>query len=335
MPPDQQEPSVDQHQARDDAPQARDDAQQPSDGPERPSLLIVLTGADHWTLDDGTEYPTGFWAEELVTPMRIFRDAGVDVTLATPGGVSPTVDDASLGPEGAGGEEQAAQLRDELEELEDQLASPVALEEVSPEDFDGVFVPGGHGPMEDLAGSPELAALLIAMVDDDKVIAAVCHGLAALLSAQRDDGEWAFAGRDMTGFTNDEERQAGLADSAPWLLEDTLRDSGGTVTGGPAWKPFSVIDGNLVTGQNPASSREVAENTVDRLRARAHFVHVVPHQGTWTFKHEHGEAQGTFPTRKAAEQAAMEHARAHGDWEVVIHDRRGRIRDSEAVRPVA
>jgi hypothetical protein len=94
-----------------------------------------------------------------------------------------------------------------------------------------------------------------------------------------------------------------------------------------------VVDGNLVTGQNPASSTEVAQKTVGRLRARARFLHVVPHQGAWTFKHEHGEPQGSFPTRKAAEQAAMEHARAHGDWEVIIHDRRGRIRDSAAVRP--
>src|SRR3954453_5778623 len=116
-----------------------------------PSLLLVLTGVDHWTLDDGTHQPTGFWAEELTEPMRVFRDAGVDVTIATPGGVRPTVDDASLSPERAGGEEQAAQSRDELDALADQLSAPVALEAVSPEDYDGVFVPGGHGPMQDLA----------------------------------------------------------------------------------------------------------------------------------------------------------------------------------------
>jgi putative intracellular protease/amidase len=304
------------------------------DEQEQQSLLVVVTGADHWTLDDGTQHPTGYWAEELVAPMKVFRDAGLDVTIATPGGVSPTVDDASLSPEGAGGQERAAELRDDLAALDDLLASPVALEEVSPADYDGVFVPGGHGPMEDLAASRELGSLLIAMVDDDKVIAAVCHGPAALLSATREDGEWVFAGRDVTGFTNAEEAQAGLADRAPWLLEDRLRDAGGTVTNGPAWQPFSVVDRNVVTGQNPASSTEVAEKTVGRLRARAHFLHVVPHQGAWTFKHEHGEPQGSFPTRKAAERAAMEHARAHGDWEVIIHDRRGRIRDSEAVRPV-
>jgi putative intracellular protease/amidase len=304
-----------------------------ADEQERPELLVVISGADRWTLDDGTEHPTGFWAEELVVPMRVFRDAGVAVTVATPGGVSPTVDEISLSAEGVGSEEQAQALRAELELLADELASPVALEEVSPEDYAGVFIPGGHGPMEDLVSSPDLGELLVRMVDDDKVIAAVCHGPAGLLSATRDDGTWAFAGRELAGFTNEEEQQGGLADRASWLLEDRVRDAGGNISTGPAWTSFSVVDNNLVTGQNPASSAEVAEKTVARLRARARFVHVVPHSGAWTFKHEHGEPLGRFQTQREAERAAMQHARAHGDWEVVIHDRRGRIRDSEAVRP--
>jgi putative intracellular protease/amidase len=305
-----------------------------SDEGTAPALLVVVTGADRWTLADGTSHPTGFWAEEFIEPMRVFRDAGVDVTVATPGAVSPTVDEASLSPEMVGGEERAAELRSALEALEDVLADPVALEVVSPADYDGVFVPGGHGPMEDLAESPAMGELLTAMLDDDKVIAAVCHGPAALLSAVREDGSWAFAGNTLSSFTDEEETQAGLADRAEWLLESRLREAGGNLSTGSAWEPFSIIDGNIVTGQNPASSTSVAEKTVKRLRARAHFIHVVPHQGAWTFKHEHGEPQGTFPSQKAAERAAMEHARAHGDWEVIIHDRRGRIRDSEAVRPI-
>jgi putative intracellular protease/amidase len=313
--------------------QPRDEqAQSPEDEPT-PTLLVVLTAADHLTLDDGTRHPTGFWAEELAAPMKVFGEAGVDVTIATPGGVSPTADEASLSPEGAGGRERAEELRAELAALDDLLGSPHALEDVSPADYDGVFVPGGHGPMEDLAVSPELGRLLTEMMEEDKVVAAVCHGPAALLSAIRDGGKWEFAGRNLTGFSNAEEAQAGLADRAPWLLEDRLRQAGATVTTGPEWRPVSVVDGNLVTGQNPASSTEVAERTVGRLRARAHFIHVVPHQGAWTFKHEHGEPQGSFPTRSAAERAALAHARAHGDWELIIHDRRGRIRDSEAVRP--
>jgi putative intracellular protease/amidase len=296
-----------------------------------PSLLVVLTGADHWTLDDGTPHPTGFWAEELIEPMRVFRDAGVDVTLATPGGVRPTADETSLSAAGAGGEERASELRGELDALADALASPVALESVSPDDYDGVFVPGGHGPMEDLAVSPELGRLLLTMLDDDRVVAAVCHGPAALLSATRPDGTWAFAGRRLSGFTNEEETQAGLAERAPWLLEDRLREAGGEMDSGPAWQPFSVVDDNVVTGQNPASSGEVARKTVEALDARAHWVHVVPYEGAWTFKHEHGEPEGRFSTQKQAIQAAKEHAHEHGDWELVIHGRSGRIRDAVAI----
>jgi putative intracellular protease/amidase len=142
------------------------------------NVLIVLTGADQWTLNDGERHPTGFWAEELLAPMRVFRDAGVNVTMATPGGVRPTVDEASLSPESAGGEERSAELRAELDELADELSSPTRLEDASADDYDGVFISGGHGPMEDLAVSAELGRLLAEMLDDDKVIAAVavCHG---------------------------------------------------------------------------------------------------------------------------------------------------------------
>lgn len=307
-----------------------------ADEPENeraPALLVVLTGADHWTLNDGTEHPSGFWAEELVVPLRIFRDAGLEVRIATLGGVAPTVDEASLTAQAAGGEESADELRAELGALSEELASPLALEDVSPEDYDGVFVPGGHGPMEDLADSRVLGDLLVRLIDADRVVAAVCHGPAALLSARREDGSWALAGREIAGFTNDEESQAGFADRASWLLEDRLRDAGGNVSSGPAWQSFAVVDGNLVTGQNPASSAEVADRTVERLRARKHFVHVVPHGGSWTFKHEHGEPLGIFSTRKEAQRAALDHARAHGDWEIVIHDRRGRFLHSTAVRP--
>jgi putative intracellular protease/amidase len=295
------------------------------------ALLLVLTAADRWTLDDGTPHPTGYWAEELVAPMQVFREAEIEVTIATPGGVRPTVDAGSLAPGAAGGEDEAAALRSALDGLADQLAAPVRLEDVSPADYDGVFIPGGHGPMEDLAVSPELGRLLVTMLDEGQVIGSLCHGPAGLLPATRDDGTWAFAGRKLSAFTNDEERQAGLADRAPWLLEDRLMQAGAVMTTGPSWQPYSVVDGDLVTGQNPASSTEVAKSVVERLDARAHRVHVVPDEGAWTFKHERGEAEGRFRTQKEAERAAKEHARAHGDWEVVIHDRSGRIRDSDTM----
>jgi putative intracellular protease/amidase/uncharacterized protein (DUF2267 family) len=233
------------------------------------ALLVVVTGADRWTLNDGSSHPTGFWAEELVAPLSVFADAGVDVTIATPGGVRPTVDEASLSPDMAGGEEGAARMRGELEGLAGRLESPVALEDVSPADYDGVFIPGGHGPMEDLAVSPELGRLLVSMLDADKVVASVCHGPAALLPAVRDSGAWAFAGLGLLVVGEPREVPAGLADRAPWLLEDRIREAGGSLTTGPAWQPFSVVDGNVVTGQNPASSEEVARHAVERLDRKA------------------------------------------------------------------
>jgi putative intracellular protease/amidase len=232
-----------------------------------PSLLVALSGADHWTLKDGTRHPTGFWAEEFVNPIGVFRAAGQDVTLATPGGVRPTVDQRSLDPAMTGGEQETARLRQELDSYSKLLAAPTALEQVTPEDYDGVFVPGGHGPMEDLAVSSDMARIVLAMLDSGRLVSAVCHGPAGLLPAQRPDGTWALAGRTISCFTDEEEEQAGLADKAPWLLEDRIRQLGGQVQKGPAWQPFSVVDGNLVTGQNPASSTETAHKVVTSLGA--------------------------------------------------------------------
>ncbi|MDX6728167.1 MAG: hypothetical protein QOK49_2972 [Baekduia sp.] len=229
-------------------------------------MLLVMTGSDRWTLEDGTEHPTGFWAEELLTPLDVFEEAGLEVTIATPGGARPTVDEASLSPDMVGGEDAAAALRGALETRSAQLEAILPLEDAVAADYDAVFIPGGHGPMEDLAVSAGLGALLVSMLDDDKVVASVCHGPAAFLSAMRPDGEWAFAGRNLSGFTNEEETQAGLADRASWLLEDRMRDAGASLEQGPAWQPFSVVDGNVVTGQNPASSGEVARRAVEQLR---------------------------------------------------------------------
>jgi putative intracellular protease/amidase len=234
-----------------------------------PTVLIVLSGADHWTLKDGTRHPTGFWAEEFLAPHDVFRQAGVDLVVATPSGVRPTVDQRSLDPAMAGGEERAAQLRAQLDALAAELATPARLEDQSAGDYDAIFIPGGHGPMEDLAVSTHLGRLLVDMLDANRIISSVCHGPAGLLPAVRPDGTWAFAGRELTAFTNEEEEQAGLADKAPWLLEDRLRAAGARFRSGPAWAPFVIVDGDLVTGQNPASSEEAAQRVVGRLRERA------------------------------------------------------------------
>lgn len=229
-------------------------------------ILVVLTGADHWTLKDGTQHPTGFWAEELLAPLQVFADAGIEVDLASPEGRTPVVDEGSLDPD-AIGEEEAAEQREALDALADRLASTLVLADVDPADYDAVFVPGGHGPMEDLAVSADLGGILVTMLDGGKIVSSVCHGPAGLLPATREDGSWLFAGRNLTGFTDAEEEQAGLADKAPWLLESRLRESGASFSSGESWKPFVVVDGNLVTGQNPASSTEAAREVVGLLSA--------------------------------------------------------------------
>lgn len=231
------------------------------------SVLLAVTGANEWTLADGSKQPTGFWAEELVEPHRIFREAGFGVTVATPGGVTPTVDRGSLAVEMNGGDEdKVAELRDHLDSISGELADALPLEEVNPDEFDLVFLPGGHGPMEDLADSAPLGRVLVTMLDEGKIVSAVCHAPAGLLPARRADGSWAFGGYRLTGFTNAEEQQAGLADRASWLLEDRLRESGAEFESGPAWSPHLVADRTLHTGQNPASSADLARQVVKAVQ---------------------------------------------------------------------
>ncbi|QTE02582.1 type 1 glutamine amidotransferase domain-containing protein [Streptomyces cyanogenus] len=227
-------------------------------------ILFVMTGAEHWTLADGTAHPTGFWAEEAVVPYRAAKAAGHEVVVATPGGVVPPVDRASLAPEFNGGQEGAEQVARALEEMT-ELRTPMKLEEVDLDEFAAVFYPGGHGPMEDLAVDAESGRLLVAALDSGKPLAVVCHGPAALLAAVRPDGTNAFAGYRAAAFTNEEETQGGLAGQAKWLLQDRLTEAGLDVRAGEPWAPHIVVDRNLITGQNPASSAAVAEELLKRL----------------------------------------------------------------------
>ncbi|SOE07258.1 type 1 glutamine amidotransferase domain-containing protein [Streptomyces sp. Ag109_G2-15] len=227
-------------------------------------ILFVLTGATHWTLTDGTLHPTGFWAEEAVVPYRALKAAGHEVVVATPGGVVPTVDRASLAPEFNGGQEGAEKVARALEEMT-ELREPVKLAEVDLDDFAAVFYPGGHGPMEDLAVDADSGRLLTAALDSGKPLAVVCHGPAALLAAVRSDGSNAFAGYRVAAFTNEEETQGGLAGQAKWLLQDRLTEAGVDVQVAEPWAPYVVVDRNLVTGQNPASSAPVAEELLKKL----------------------------------------------------------------------
>ncbi|MFC9243808.1 type 1 glutamine amidotransferase domain-containing protein [Streptomyces sp. NPDC057136] len=227
-------------------------------------ILFVMTGVDYWTLADGTQHPTGFWAEEAVAPYEAFKAAGHEIVVATPGGVVPTVDKGSLAPEVNGGQEGADKVAATLDSIT-EIRNPIRLEDVKPDDYDAVFYPGGHGPMEDLAVDATSGKLLIDTLESGKPLAIVCHAPAAILAATHADGTNAFAGYRVAAFTNVEETQAGLADKAKWLLETRLLEAGLDVRTGEPWAPHVVVDRNLVTGQNPSSSAPLAVELLKKL----------------------------------------------------------------------
>ena len=226
------------------------------------SVLIVVSAANHWTLNDGTSHPTGYWAEELAQPHEIFTAAGWDITIATPGGVAPTVDRLSLGFAG-GLPTKTRAVADYLRQHNSALAHPKALANIDPNDYDVVFYPGGHGPMEDLAVDADSGRILTAVLASGRPLALLCHGPAATLAARRDDGTWPFKGYRMTALSNAEERLNLFARKAPWLLQDRLVESGAIYHKGRLpLRPYLVVDRNLYTGQNPASSAMLAHKLV-------------------------------------------------------------------------
>ncbi|MCX4647731.1 MULTISPECIES: type 1 glutamine amidotransferase domain-containing protein [unclassified Streptomyces] len=227
-------------------------------------ILFVVTGATHWTLADGTLHPTGFWAEEAVAPYEALKAAGHDIVVATPGGVVPTVDKGSLAPEFNGGQAGADQVAAALASFA-ELQHPVKLEDVNLDDYAAVFYPGGHGPMEDLSADADSGRLLTLALETGKPLGIVCHAPAAMLAAIKSDGTNAFAGYKVTGFTNTEETQAGFADKAKWLLQDRLVNAGVDFQEGEPWAPKTVVDRNLVTGQNPSSSAPLAAELLKKL----------------------------------------------------------------------
>jgi putative intracellular protease/amidase len=239
-----------------------------------PSVLIVVSAADRWTLNDGTTHPTGYWAEELAEPHRIFAAAGWDITIATPVGVAPTVDRASLGLVG-GLPAKTRAIADYLRQHDSALAHPKALADIHPGDYDVVFYPGGHGPMEDLAVDNDSGRILTAALESGKPVALLCHAPAATLAARRPDGTWPFKGYRMTALSNTEERLNRLARKAPWLLQDRLVESGAIYSKGRLpLRPYLVVDRNLYTGQNPASSAKLANKLVSDQNSPALYISV-------------------------------------------------------------
>ena len=225
------------------------------------NILMVLTSHDR--LGD-TGQKTGFWLEEFAAPYYVLRDAGAAITLASPKGGQPPLDPKSDAPEA---QTDATRRFKADPDAQAQLAATIPLADVRAGDFDAVFFPGGHGPMWDLAESPDARALVEAFAASDRPIAAVCHAPAVFRHTRGADGKPLVSGRRVAGFTNSEEAGVGLTDVVPFLLEDMLKSNGGRYEKGPDQEPFVVRDGNLITGQNPASSAPAAEELLDLLKA--------------------------------------------------------------------
>lgn len=223
-------------------------------------ILLVLTSHDQL---GNTGEKTGFWLEELATPYYYFTDNGVEVTLASPKGGQPPIDPKSSSVDGE--TENTKRFNKDTKAME-LLAHTKILSEVNFEEFDGVFYPGGHGPMWDLAEDNDSIRLIENFYNAGKPVAAVCHAPAALRHVQI-DGVPLVKGKLVSGFTNSEEEGVKLSKVVPFLLEDELKRLGGIYKKGKDWGSFSVVDGLLVTGQNPGSSREVAEKFLALLKS--------------------------------------------------------------------
>jgi putative intracellular protease/amidase len=217
------------------------------------NILMVLTSHDR--LGD-TGQKTGFWLEEFAAPYYALKDAGADIVVASPKGGQPPLDPKS--DEADAQSEDTARFKAD-EAAQKVLANTVKLDGVSAADFDAVFYPGGHGPLWDLAEDPTSIRLIEAFARADKPVAAVCHAPGVLKSVKGTDGAPLVKGRKVAGFTNSEEEAVGLTEIVPFLVEDMLKANGGDYSKGADWGSWVVTDGKLVTGQNPASSREAAE----------------------------------------------------------------------------
>jgi putative intracellular protease/amidase len=227
-------------------------------------VLFIVSGATYWVLKDGTRYATGYWAEEFANPYKTLTDAGHQITVATPNGTTPNVDMMSLRPSMVGGEQRALDLEAIIRSAE-VMRRPLQLSDVRLEDYDAVYLPGGHGPMSDLAFDADAGRLLTAQLASGKPLAIVCHGPAAMLST-RIHGVSPFKGYHVTCFTNEEEEAVGLAPRATWLLETDIQEKVGVqFSRAPIWEPYMVEDRNLITGQNPNSAEVLAERLLKIL----------------------------------------------------------------------
>jgi putative intracellular protease/amidase len=222
-------------------------------------ILMVLTSHDQL---GNTGSKTGFWLEEFAAPYYAFKDAGAEITLASPLGGQPPLD-----PKSDAAEAQTASTKRFKQDAvaQEALAATHKLGKLAADNFDAVFYPGGHGPLWDLAEDANSVALIEAMLKAGKPVAAVCHAPAVLRHPKTGDGVSVVKGKNVTGFTNTEEAASGLTDVVPFLVEDMLTQNGGTYSKASDWQPHVVTDGLLITGQNPASSEPAAKALLKAL----------------------------------------------------------------------
>lgn len=224
------------------------------------NILIVLTS--HSDLGN-TGKKTGFWIEEFAAPYYILKNAGANITLASPKGGQPPIDPKSSEP---GAQTEATKKFNDDKELQQFLANTKKIADLNPGDFDAVFYPGGHGPLWDLVTDEDSINLIQELWKAKKPVAAVCHAPAVLLNVKDESGAPLVKGKNVTGFTNTEEEAVQLTSVVPFLLEDELKNKGGIYTKKEDWASYVVKDGLLITGQNPASSEEAAKELLQLLK---------------------------------------------------------------------
>ena len=221
-------------------------------------ILMVLTSHD---MLGNTGRKTGFWLEEFAAPYFVFKDAGFELTLASPKGGQPPIDPTSDLPEN---QTPAMQRFKQDEQAQKELSQTVKVANVKAENFDALFYPGGHGPLWDLAESAESINLIESFYNSEKPVALVCHAPGVLRHVNY-KGVPLVKGKRVTGFTNSEEEEVQLTEVVPFLVEDELKRLGGLFEKKPDWQSFVIVDGHLITGQNPASSTDGAQALVKLL----------------------------------------------------------------------
>ncbi|MBQ4805396.1 type 1 glutamine amidotransferase domain-containing protein [Aquimarina sp. MMG015] len=223
-------------------------------------VLFVLTS--HSDLGNTGE-KTGFWIEEFASPYYFLKDKGIDITIASPKGGQPPIDPKSELPDF---QTPATKRFNEDQETQNVLKNSVKLESINASDYDAIFYPGGHGPLWDLAEDKNSIKLIETFYEQLKPVAAVCHAPAIFKNTKANDGSPLVSGKKVTGFSNTEEAAVQLTDVVPFLVEDMLKNNGGTYSKGDDWAPYAIEDGLLITGQNPASSELVAEKLLGQLK---------------------------------------------------------------------